>query len=53
MTAMVLHQPYLHMTHWHYLFTLISYCAIVFLFTLMFTDNWFTYCDVSLLLFIS
>jgi len=40
MTAMVPHQSY--MTQYHFLFTLISYYAIVFSFALMFTDGWFT-----------
>jgi len=32
---------------WHYLFTLISYFAIVFSFILMFTDDWCPYCTMA------
>jgi len=42
----VLHQAY--MTQCHPLLTLISYCVILFSFTLMFIDNWFIYCAVAL-----
>jgi len=40
MTATVLYQSY--MTQCPSLFTLISYCAIVFSFALMFANEWFT-----------
>jgi len=40
MTAMVLHQSYV--TQRPFLFTLISCCAIVFSFALMFANGWFT-----------
>jgi len=42
MTATVFRQSY--MTQPPSLFTLISYCAIVFSYALMFTNGWFT-CD--------
>jgi len=40
MTATVFRQSY--MTQHPSLFTLVSYCAIVFSFALMFADGWFT-----------
>jgi len=43
MTAMVFRQSY--MTKRLSLFTLISYCTIVFSFALMFANGWFTACD--------
>jgi len=43
MTATVFHQSY--MTQRPSLFTLITYCAIVFSFALMFANSWFTACD--------
>jgi len=43
MTATVFRQSYV--TQRPSLFTLISYCAIVFSFALMFTNGWFTACD--------
>jgi len=43
MTATVFRQSY--MTQRPSLFTLISYCAIVFSFALMFAYSWFTACD--------
>ena len=43
MTATVFRQSYV--TQRPSLFTLISYCAIVFSFALMFTNGWFTTCD--------
>jgi len=43
MTATVFRQSY--MTQLPSLFTLISYCAIVFSFALIFADGWFTACD--------
>jgi len=43
MTATVFRQSY--MTQHPSLFTLISYCAIVFSFALIFADGWFTACD--------
>jgi len=43
MTATVFRQSY--MTQRSSLFTLISYCAIVFSFALMFANGWFTACD--------
>jgi len=43
MTATVFRQSY--MTQHPSLFTLISYCAIVFSFALMFANGWFTACD--------
>ena len=43
MTAMVLHQSY--MTQRPSLFTLISYCAIVFSFALILGNGLFTSCD--------
>jgi len=47
---MILHQPY--MTHCPSLFALISYYAIVmvFSFALMFTDSWFTDCAMAFVL---
>jgi len=47
MTATIFHQPY--MTQRPSLFTLISYCAIVFSFALMFANGWFTSCTVAIL----
>ena len=43
MTATVFRQFY--MAQRPSLFTLISYCAIVFSFALMFANDWFTACD--------
>jgi len=43
MTATVFCQS--DMTQRPSLFTLIDYCAIVFLFALMFANGWFTACD--------
>jgi len=43
MTATVFRQSY--MTQRPSLFTLINYCAIVFSFTLVFANGWFTACD--------
>jgi len=43
MTATVFRQSYV--TQRPSLFTLISKCAIVFSFALMFTNGWFTACD--------
>jgi len=43
MTATVFRQSY--MTQRPSLFTLISYCAIVFSFALIFANRWFTACD--------
>ena len=43
MTAMIFRQFY--MTQRPSLFTLISYCAIVFSYALMFGNGWFTACD--------
>jgi len=43
MTATVSRQSY--MTQRPPLFTLISYCAIVFSFALILTNGWFTACD--------
>jgi len=43
MTATVFRQSY--MAQRPSLFTLISYCAIVFSFALMFANGWFTACD--------
>jgi len=43
MTATVFRQSC--MTQHPSLFTLISYCAVVFLFALMFSNGWFTACD--------
>jgi len=43
MTATVLRQSY--MIQRPSLFTLISYCAIVFSLALMFANSWFTACD--------
>jgi len=43
MTATVFRQSY--MTQRHSLFTLISYCAIVFSFAQMFASGWFIACD--------
>jgi len=43
MTATVFRQSY--MAQRPSLFALISYCAIVFLFALIFANGWFTACD--------
>ena len=43
MTATVFRQSYV--TQHPSLFTLISYCAIVFSFALMYANGWFTACD--------
>ena len=44
--------PFLRLwTQWHPFFELISYFAIVYSFTQMFTDNWFPYCTVTLYYF--
>jgi len=43
MTATIFRQSY--MTQRPSLFTLISYCAIVFSFALIFANGWFTACD--------
>jgi len=43
MTATVFRQSY--MTQRPSLFTLLNYCAIVFLLALMLADGWFTACD--------
>ena len=43
MTATVFRQSY--MTQRPSLFTLISYCAVVFSFALIFANGWFTACD--------
>jgi len=43
MTATVFRQSYV--TQRPSLFTLISYCAIVFSFALMYANGWFTACD--------
>jgi len=50
MTAMVLHHSY--MTQHPSFFTLISYCAIAFLFALMFTSNWFCLVQWLLVVFL-
>jgi len=43
MTATVFRQSYI--TQHPSLFTLISYCVIVFSFALIFANGWFTACD--------
>jgi len=48
---MVLHQSYV--TQWHSVFTLIKYFAIVFSFIAMFTENWFTFHMMALVLFVN
>jgi len=45
MTTTVFRQSYMIMTQCLSLFTLISYCAIVFSFALIFANGCFTACD--------